>query len=315
VIDLLMQAIALHAVEGAQPDYDRFRAEIDRLQRSLGPSAGAADLHGMACGVVKALEEYNRLTSKFVRQQSIELQHMVSMLTRTLIHIGVSGDASTAKLQSIEKGLEAARMTEDMHMLKMRLGECLEEVRREALRQKEEGRSTLEALQKEVAGSQQRIAEHSLAADIDPATGLPGKSEAERAIQHASSSAGKMLAVVVINRVQAVYARFGYSVGDQMLAVTAQHFRKNLSARDRLYRWHGPTFIVLLDRDERIDHVRAEFRHFADTKLEKTVEIGSRTVLIPISANWSIFPIAAPAETLMKRVETFTAAQVPKDYV
>jgi GGDEF domain-containing protein len=124
-----------------------------------------------------------------------------------------------------------------------------------------------------------------------------------------------MLAVVVINRVQAVNARFGYSVGDQMLAVTAQHFRKNLSARDRLYRWHGPAFIVLLDRAERIDHVRAEFRHFADTKLEKTVEIGSRTVLIPISTNWSIFPIAAPAETLMKRVETFTAAQVPKDYV
>jgi hypothetical protein len=73
--------------------------------------------------------------------------------------------------------------------------------------------------------------------------------------------------------------------------------------------------LAVLHRAERIDAVRAEIRRFADTKLERTTEVGHRTILIPISATWSLIPIAPPLEALMKQVEVFTAAQVPRDYV
>jgi hypothetical protein len=60
--------------------------------------------------------------------------------------------------------------------------------------------------------------------------------------------------------------------------------------------------------------VRTEMRRFADIKLEKTIEVGQRTVLIPISAGWSVFPVAPPMDALLKKVEAFTAAQIPRDY-
>ena len=313
---LLMQAIALHAVDGNAADYEQFRVEMDRLGNGLTPNAGAAEFRAAAGGAAKALEEYNRQTIKFGRQQHAELQNIISMLTRTLIHIGTSSESSAQSLQNIEKALESARLMEDIHGLRGRLSECLDAVRNESLRRRAEDRKTIEELQKELEDSQKRMLEGVQPKDTDPATGLPGKREAEKAIEQAAANpANNKVAILVVNRVQAVNARFGYSVGDQMLQVASEHFRKNLSVRDQLYRWQGPALVALLERAERIDQVRAEVQHIAEEKLERTVEIGARTVLIPISANWAVFQVTGSAQSLVKQIEAFTAAQAPKDYV
>jgi len=71
--------------------------------------------------------------------------------------------------------------------------------------------------------------------------------------------------------------------------------------------------VALLERAERLDRVRAEIRNFADSRMDKTMEIGQRTVMIPISAAWVVFPVEAPADVLLKQIEVFTAAQLPRD--
>jgi diguanylate cyclase (GGDEF)-like protein len=140
--------------------------------------------------------------------------------------------------------------------------------------------------------------------------------EAEIAIDTAfRSPAGKFVLVAVCSRVQAVNARFGYAVGDRVLSAFAEQFKQNLSSRDQIFRWQGPTLVAILDRTDRIDRVRSEIRQFADVKLEKTMEVGHRTVLIPISASWSIFPVTSPKDAFLKQIEAFTAAQSPRDYV
>jgi hypothetical protein len=59
--------------------------------------------------------------------------------------------------------------------------------------------------------------------------------------------------------------------------------------------------------------VRTEIRRFAEAKLEKTAEVGNRTVLLPISASWSIFAVTPPLEELLKKMEAFTAAQASRE--
>jgi hypothetical protein len=68
--------------------------------------------------------------------------------------------------------------------------------------------------------------------------------------------------------------------------------------------------VALLERAERIDRVRAEVRRFADVRLDKTTEVGQRTVPIPISAIWF------PATTLdpMKESE-WPDQQLSKTYL
>jgi len=316
IIGLFLQGISLHAVEGERGDYDRFRADIDVIAAQITPQTPISELLVAVGGALRAMEDYNRRTSKVMRGQSAELQNIVSMLTQTIITIGSGGEASVNKLQEIERSIERASMLEDIQQLKLRLGECLESVREEALRQKTEGQSTLDILRQELECSRGRMGSFAAAVDLDAATGLPGKKEALKAINAAMASPhNKFLAIAVVSRVQAVNARFGYAVGDRVLAAFAEHFRANLSVNDQIFRWHGPAVMAVMERGEGIEKVRTEMRRFAEVKLERTVEIGNRAILLPVSANWSIFPVTPPMEELLKKLEVFTAAQVPRDYL
>jgi GGDEF domain-containing protein len=318
IIGLFLQGIALQAVEGEKSDYDRFRSNIDEFARKITPELPMPELLLAVGGALQTMEDYNRRTSQVIRRQNSELQNMVSMLTQTVITIGSSGESSVAKLQDIEKSIERTRMLEDMQLLKLRLGECLEAVREEALRQKTDGQNTLATLKKDLESSRERVGSVAPAAtvDLDAATGLPSKKEAMEAIQTAvAAPRNKFLAIAVVSRVQAVNARFGYAIGDRVLAAFAEHFRANLGANDQLFRWHGPALVAVMEREDRIEKVRTEIRRFAEAKLEKTVEVGNRTILLPVSASWSIFPVAPPLEELLKKIEAFTAVQVPRDYV
>ncbi len=316
IIGLFLQGIALHAVEGDKTDHVRFTSDIDEFARKITPELPMSEVLLAVGGALRAMEDYNRRTTNVVRRQNIELQHMVSMLTQTVITIGASGESSVTKLQDIEKSIESVRMLEDMQLLKLRLGECLEAVREEALRQKTDGQSTLDTLKRELENSKEHPGPVADAVDLDLATGLPSKREAMRAIQTAvTSPRNKFLAIVVVNRVQAVNARFGYAIGDRVLSAFAEHFRGNLGASDHVFRWHGPALIALLERSDRLENVRTEIRRFADVKLEKTVEVGARTVMLPISASWTIFPVSSPMEDLLKKMEAFTAAQISRDFV
>ena len=315
IIGLFLQGISLHAVEGDPDDHKRFREDIDKCLAVLSPETPVSELLVVVGGALRAMEDYNQRTSTFVRRQNAGLQKMVSMLTQTIISIGSGSEVSVSRLQSIEKSIESTQAVEDIQILKLRLSECLEAVRDEAGRQKKDGQVALNALKQELENSKEVTGTFKNHPDLDPATGLPSKAEADRAIRAAlESPQGKFLVVAVCSRVQAVNARFGYSVGDQVLAAFAAHFKKGLSVRDQIFRWQGPAFVVLLERAERLERVRTEIRQFADTRVDKTIEVGQRTVLIPISATWAIFPLAPPLDAFLKQVEAFTAAQVPRDY-
>jgi GGDEF domain-containing protein len=315
VIDLFLEGIALHAVEGDGADFQRFRTDLDACAASLTPQTPPPELSEIAARAVHAMEEYNLRTSKFVRQQRTELQNMVSMLTETVITIGASSEASTGKLQEIEKSLNGARLAQDIQVLKLKLGECLRTVRHETQRQKAEGERSLAVLQAKLQHARERVGCMKFQAALDPATQLPSRKEAEKAIQAAAASPdGKFLLIAVVGRLQTINARFGYSIGDRILGACAEHFRSSLSEGDQLFRWQGPAMLAILSREERIDLVRAKIRRFADVKLENAIDVGNRSIVIPVSTNWSLMPVTSPFEALLKKVDAFTAAQIPYDY-
>jgi GGDEF domain-containing protein len=316
MLDLFLQGIALHAVEGDQADYQRFRSDMDHFAGRLAPASSISERFVVVGEVLRALEDYNRHTSKFLRIQNVELQNMVAMLTQTVIAVGTNSETSVAGLHDIERALERTRMVEDIHAVKAQLGECLKSVRVEAVRQKADGRAALESIQQELAQSVERIGGLALGPKRDPITGLPGKLEAGQGLRDALvSPAPKFLLLAVVNRLPVVIARYGSAVGDQVLAVAAEHFRAALLTEDELYRWDGPVLLGVMSRAAAIDSVREEVGRFAGKKLEKSFAIGSRSVSLPISTSWAIFPIVPPLDALLKKVETFIATQISHDHV
>jgi GGDEF domain-containing protein len=314
VIGLLLHGIYLHAVDGERTDHDQFCADMRNLESQVTPQLPDGELLVVAGAAIKALEDYKQRTTRFSRRQAVELQKMVAMLTETVITIGGTNAQSVAKLLEIGKQLEHASVIEDIRVLKARLGDCLEAVRDETLRQKSQGDDTLEKLKEKLTSAQERTAAFPRVEELDKVTGLPNHEEAEKAIRTALATSKKHYVVAaVVSRVQAVNARFGYAVGDRVLNVFRGHFQGGLTPRDRCYRWRGPVLLALLQREDPIEHVSAEIRRFADLKLESTLEVGARAVLMPISAVWSIFPVCAPFDTLIGKIDTFVATQVSGD--
>ena len=304
MINLFLQALSRHAVEGDKADYERFRSDMNAFAERFTPKLSISEQFMVLGEALRALEDYNRDASKSLRVQITELRNLITVLTQTVIVLGASNGPLVARLQEIEKALKRAGTLEDIHLAHLQLKECVLHVRGEALRQKTERKVAVESLQRETGESEE---------PLDPAIELPGKAEALKGLREAAAATDtKFLLLAVIDSLQAVNMRFGYAIGEQVLAMAAEHFRTSLPPADKLYPWQGTALLAVLSRTTAIDSIRAEIRRFADKKLEKVFVIGSRSVLLPICASWVIFPIVPPVDALVRKIETFTAQVSPE---
>jgi len=125
-------------------------------------------------------------------------------------------------------------------------------------------------------------------AGIDACTGLPDRFEAEKSIgERFGEGRGLFAAIFTLQRLPAINARFGYAVGDRMLLVEAQFLARQFP-RDRLFRWTGPSILVLLERPASTEAVRSEVGRTGAGSFQVNVDLHSRSVLIPVSARWQL---------------------------
>jgi len=313
MVKLLLQGIVLHAIEGNPVDLARFRDNVGKVEHRMDEEVPAAELLVLAGAAIQALEDYNRRTNLYLRQQAVELQTMVKMLTSTVSAITASGDANVRQLQEIERQVEAANEIEDVRQIKTRLSECLEAIRREAQRQRAETARTANDLMRGLASAQDSSADDSSSAP-DPVTGLPRRRFAEAAIARAcQEGAQAYVLAVVVDRIQILNTRFGYEVGDEIMSYFAEFLKSQLDRRDQLFRWAGPTLAGLLVRANRLERVRDDIGRIMELKYEHTVRTASRTILLPVSARWALFPVTSSPRLVTQKIENFINLQSSHD--
>ena len=309
IINLLLEAIRQHAVEGDAAELAKFRKDVSDALNRMVPDTTAADLLIAAGSVTHNLEQYNRRISVSVRQHSAELQNIISMLTQAMISVSDSGERSAARLQEIEKQLVSASVVEDVRVLKARLGECLENIREERKLQNEQATKVVHELQKTI---EQAPKPKQADKGVDQATGLPDRAAAEAALAEcAAANESAYTLVFIADRIQLINARFGYAAGDEVLKTIQTHVQKNLQPKDTLFRWRGPSFLALLKRTDPVDCVRAEITQIVMSRLQKTFDIGNRSVLLPIGMQWALFPVSSASRLLVHKIDHFVATHAP----
>jgi GGDEF domain-containing protein len=312
VVGLLMQGIALHAVEGDPLEHQKFRQDMHMLLEEIEANPSIDNLLVHTGSALKALEDYNHRTTRHLRMQGAELQHMIAMLTRTVAALGSGSEKAVGRLQEIEGKLEGASVIEDVRALKLRMGECLEGIRAEAARHKIESAHTTATLAEEIQSTQRRIHAAGVRPVLDPSTGLPARSAAIAAMEDAAhASKPAYVALFIVDRVAPINARLGYAAGDQVLNFYLEELRHKLPPSDRLFRWSGPAFLALFDRPEPMEKVREQLRFAVPGKLERTVKLSNRSALVSVSATWTVFSIAVPLEGVIERLDGFLSSQSP----
>jgi GGDEF domain-containing protein len=309
---LLMQSIALHSVEGEAAEHQSFSATITELANGITDKTAAPDVLISAGAVSKTLQEYNRHTSQYIKAQSIELQTMIGMLTRTMSEISTSGDRSIGRLQEIEKKLAKTAMIDDLRTLKLRMSECLEAVREESVRQKEVTTQVVGDLKTGITkAAEQKSA--MLEQNDDPVTGLPSRAHAEAELKRLAGTSARVYAgIFVVDRMQAINSRFGHAIGDHVMMFYLQRLTAALSAADKIFKWADSSYMAILERQEGLDNTRRELGQHLFQKWDRPFELGSRSVVLPISATWLLVEASGrSAAKTIAEIDGFVSKSVP----
>lgn len=313
VVETLLHTIEAHCIVADAADYEKFRADIGKLRETFADPSSTS-LLGAASAAKRIIQEYNQQASRSVRARIVELHKVLNSFTEAVAGMAVGSDRTVVHLRDLERQIVKAATFEQVKSLGARVAECLETLQVETARQNERHQEALAQLRHEVESSWHPPVNAGVPpANGDSLSGLPLRAKAEGALEEATHSNGHCFVVAfVVDRVQLINARFGYAVGDQILVLLRDHLAKHLQAGDQLFRWTGPVFLALLDRPNLPDGVRAEVKRITSVKLETTVQIGTRSVLLPVastSAIFSLFEIDS-MPLLIEQIDAFVAGHL-----
>jgi GGDEF domain-containing protein len=304
---ILLQGIGDHAIRCDPDEYIQFRQSMEQTAAALAARTGGPETPAQAEEAVRLLEDYNRRIAQQLRVRGSELQGMVMMLTTAIGEISKTGEDNVSRLRLIEGLVSSVIQVEDVRAVRAQLSICIDEIRKEAGRQKMVSSSAVDRLKQDLGRAQ-------AGTSTDALTGLPVRARAVELISSAcESEQPAVVAVMVIDRLQAVNAALGSEAGDQLLRYFSGYVGRGLTSGDQLFRWTGASLLALVLRPAKIETLREEIRYLLEQKLEYTVRTATRSVRLPVTARWTLFPTMASSRLLIQRIDNFAAMQPAKD--
>jgi diguanylate cyclase (GGDEF)-like protein len=236
-----------------------------------------------------------------------EPQKILAQAAQIVAGLCCASDHCVERLDEIERQIEETSAIEGARVLRFQLTECLQKLREEAWRQRDQMSQALGRLEGQLEIAQG--ARPDLPPALDKLTGLEMRDSAEQALAAAMERGGPSYAALfVVDRLHLINAQFGYTTGDQILRTVGGHLRSRLLPQDLLYRWTGPAFVAVLERGPEIE---AEIERITAAKLEVGVQIGNGSVLLPVACAGLLIRLSAMTglAELTKRMDAYTGEQ------
>lgn len=315
-VALLVEKLGRSAVDDDQRETVEFRRDIQSIVEALTPELPYDNVLTLAESAAQALETHNRQVTVHIGRQRRDFQEIVKTVQSSLVSIAGESNECIQTLVGIGQDLERGTGFRDLPSLKLHLETCLTGVKEQIEREKAASKSTIERLQI-VIEELRESAGGNLNGDVSVAAiAARDQNACITAIGEAIRKGTRHYVVVmVVNRIQPINARFGREAGDWMLERFRKHVESQLLPSDRLFRWTGPAMVALLERPKPIDELRGMAKRMLDTPIDETYEVGERSILIPISAAWSIFMLTPDSEAAEKQIHTFIASQYCRDFI
>ena len=287
--------LARDPAEESGPQSSGVAAELlRRMAQPLDPF----DILEVANQALSALEQNSEVTAERHRQQNEELQAMISMLAETVGGLSVQKSASVSRLQQIERRIEQASLVEDLRSLKASLADCLDAVREACANQQKQSAETIQLVERHLFKAKSRLPVRRKP-DSD-GIWLEAKPEAKPA---------EYIVVFLLDRETSIATRFGDDVRQSILRFLNQRLKDALLPSDRIVRWKGAAFLASLKRTGSAADIRAELSSVVNIQVPSFVEIGTRSIRLPVSLSWAIFPQSgfSSLDRLFEKVDEFIA--------
>lgn len=324
-----LQATRDHAVRSKSAEYDHFRQALTEILDALKGKPDPSSLLTFAAATTRKIEHYCRQTQSSFDSVIVELYDIIGVLLSAMDKTQAHCDHFVSALHEIEERIKSTRTVEELKAAKADLGHVLGGMQERTLEQKRAACDLVAGLQKRVltlekgaklaaapppdlrpgAGAPVRnggtaptvldppAGRPVCGADLkesrlDPTTGLPDMVEAEDTILALpAKKSGLFLAALYVQRMDYVNARFGSKIASEVLLFCSQLIASRLiQPADRLFRWKGPAFVALLQRDDSLIDVRQEVRRLVGSRVHFEWRNGS--LLLSIGLAGDVIPTA-----------------------
>jgi GGDEF domain-containing protein len=302
IVILLLEGIALHAVEHETEEHGEFRRQMRETIEAFELTTGGRDTLIIGGGALGALQLYNRSVERFIRNVGAERQAIIGLMTESVLKLANTSELAGQNLRGLETEIAKAHQLQDLRLLKSKIQDCLESICQEAARQEERAR--------ELAAQGANLADGLF--PNDQATGLPGWQHAEAYIKEIMDAARPSFVLVLfLKNLDSVNRRVGFAAGDQVLAQVGRRVGGLLANGDKLFRWRGPCFVAVLERSGPTDQVLAEAAKIGGVSLEKEIESQGRSSFFKASLTWKLTRLrdATEADEIIRKIDAFSAEQ------
>ncbi len=166
------------------------------------------------------------------------------------------------------------------------------------------------SFQMDLARLKQAVQQGAAGPPPDSATGLPGPAAAQQLMTYRlKESQQTFAAILVLDQLRALNARFGRMVGDDVLKLAAQGLGTALDGSGILHRWRGPAFLVVCTKGQaQADDLEARIRKLIAKRLESTITVESRSIHVKITFTWKLEHVAVSAVAAAREFDDFVTA-------
>ncbi len=253
------------------------RSVLRQLLARAEKAASFDDLAAIAADALTAAAEYVLESGECFDEHRAHMQAMITMLNGAVGDLAGQSETSVGRLAGIERQIQRTAGMDDLRPLKASLADCLAAVRDAAAEQKRAAQITVERLQ-----------EHIRRAPQPPVSTLcPLPPFSARGL-----AAPDYVAAFKLQHADHIVKRFGESARDHMLSLMAEGLEAIQGANDRLMRWKGPSFIMLVTSSESLPIIRRRLASGVAKISQRYVELGGNAALMAVSVDWTVFPRA-----------------------
>lgn len=142
-------------------------------------------------------------------------------------------------------------------------------------------------------------------AQLDLLTGLPNKVAAENAILGLRGRPNFYLACYYVRGLEFLTVRYGDKIANEVLFLSAQSIANTShGATDQLFRWRGPAFVAIIQREDNLIDVERNVQRMIGPKLQFYLRGG--TMLVSVTLGVGVFSAAeSNCAEVIRDVENF----------
>ena len=310
----LVGKIGSSAVEANPLELHTFRDDISRFHSAVSCDLPTENIATLVESATEALERYNLRITRTIARQSGEFQAIIKMLQNSLVSIAGEHTEAVQGLTRLGDDLRRGAGFRDLETLKIHLAQCLSGLCDEIEREKNASKGLIEQLRIEIENARAANPVDS-SRNFERVPGTGDQQACVAALERAFTKGTRHYALVmVVNRVQPVTARFGKDAVNRMVVRFREFVRTQLDPSDGLFRWNGATVVAVLERQHSFDQIRVLVKRMLASSIEETYEFAGRSVLLPISAGWSVVTLTPEPTAAIKQIERFVAGQGCRDF-